>query len=101
MERRVRSMVTSVRARYFVLLALAGLIPAQWHADLRAQEASQNPCRRPSVGSTVPEPEDLRSRNGELTVDLRIHNYLASDGSIQYCYTTADGKESPNLRLSP
>jgi FtsP/CotA-like multicopper oxidase with cupredoxin domain len=90
-----------VTARHLVLLALAGLVPAQWHTELSAQQASQNPCHRPSEGSAVPEPEDLRSRNGELTVDLRIHNYLASDGSLHYCYTTADGKESPNLRLNP
>jgi FtsP/CotA-like multicopper oxidase with cupredoxin domain len=90
-----------VTARHFVLLALAGLVPAQWHAELRAQQASQNPCHRPSEGSAVPEPEDLRSRNGELTVDLKIHNYIAGDGSLRYCYTTADGKESPNLRLNP
>lgn len=77
------------------------LIPAQWHAELRAQELPRNTCQRPPTGSAVPEPEDLHSRNGELKVDLTIHNYTEADGSIRYCYTTADGKESPNLRLNP
>lgn len=49
----------------------------------------------------VGEPEDLRSVNGELTVDLTLHNYKEADGSMRYCYITPDGKESPNLRLNP
>jgi FtsP/CotA-like multicopper oxidase with cupredoxin domain len=36
-----------------------------------------------------------------LTVDLTLRNYVEADGSVRYCYTTADGKESPNLRLNP
>lgn len=68
---------------------------------LRAEVLPQDPCRRLSEGSAVPEPEDLRSRNGELTVDLTIHNYIEPGGSARYCYTTADGKEAPNLRLKP
>jgi FtsP/CotA-like multicopper oxidase with cupredoxin domain len=90
------------RAKRLVLLVLAGLISAQWHADLCAQEVTNSTCHRDgSPGSAVPEPEDLRSRNGELKVDLTIRNYVEADGSIRYCYTTADGKESPNLRLNP
>jgi FtsP/CotA-like multicopper oxidase with cupredoxin domain len=57
------------------------------------------PARRP--GSMVGEPEDLRSVNGELKVDLTLHNYKEADGSTRYCYTTPDGKESPTLRLNP
>ncbi len=86
------------RAKRLVPAALAGLLFAQWQADLRAQDHS---CQRLSAGSAIPEPEDLRSRNGELTVDLRIHNDVQADGSIRYCYTTADGSVSPNLRLNP
>src|SRR5579863_7382936 len=84
-----------------LLVAFAGLISGQWHSDLCAKERPHDPCQRPSVGSAIPEPEDLRSRNGELTVDLTIHNYVEADGSSRYCYTTADGKESPNLRHNP
>jgi FtsP/CotA-like multicopper oxidase with cupredoxin domain len=73
---------------------MAGLFFVLWHSGLRA-------CDRPSPGSVVPEPEDLRSQNGQLTVDLTIDNHVEADGSVRYCYTTADGKESPNLRLNP
>src|SRR5580698_967183 len=94
-------METVQKAKRLAFAALAILISAHRHADLRAQEVPHNTCGRFPVGSTVPEPEDLRSQNGELTVDLRIHNYIDVDGSIRYCYTTPDGKESPNLRLNP
>ena len=58
-------------------------------------------CQNFTPGTAVPEPEDLRSKNGELTVDLRIYNYVEANGSVRYCYTTKDGKEAPNLRLNP
>ncbi len=74
---------------------------AQWHAVLRAKEVPANTCPRPSPGSAVTEPEDLRSRNGELKVDLTIHNYADADGSTRYCYTDGNGNQSPNLRLKP
>jgi FtsP/CotA-like multicopper oxidase with cupredoxin domain len=79
------------------LLAMVLLIAA----GLRAQAAPRSPCSRPAVGSVVPEPEDLRSQNGELTVDLTIDEHVEADGSVRYCYTTVDGKPSPNLRLHP
>jgi FtsP/CotA-like multicopper oxidase with cupredoxin domain len=62
---------------------------------------SRNTCPARVPGSVVGEPEDLRSVNGELTVDLTLHNYKEADGSTRYCYVTPDGKESPNLRLNP
>ena len=49
----------------------------------------------------MPEPKDLRSRNGVLKVDLTIHNYPGPNGSTRYCYLAEDGSESPNLRLNP
>jgi len=88
-------------AKTFVFVALTYLISAPWFADLRAQDTARDICHRPAAGSAVPEPQDLRSKNGELTVDLTIHNQIEADGSIRYCYTTADGEESPNLRLHP
>ena len=62
---------------------------------------SRNTCPARAPGGMVREPEDLRSVNGQLTVDLTLHNYKEADGSTRYCYTTPDGKESPNLRLKP
>jgi FtsP/CotA-like multicopper oxidase with cupredoxin domain len=49
----------------------------------------------------VPEPEDLRSHNGVLTLALSIHNDKEKDGSTRYCYLLADGSQSPTLRLKP
>ena len=81
--------------------------------DLRAQnvsagahraaqgQISRNTCPARLPGSTVAEPDDLRSVSGELTVSLTLHNFKEVDGSTRYCYTTPDGKESPNLRLNP
>ncbi len=58
-------------------------------------------CPRPSVGSMVGEPADLRSQDGVLKVDLTIRNEKQADGSIRYCYIDSDGNESPTLRLNP
>ena len=81
--------------------ALVGLTSTFWCAGLRAEQELSDACPRPSAGSAVPEPADLRSQDGELRVDLTIHNYVGADGSARYCYTTPDGSISPNLRLKP
>ncbi|HEY2531871.1 MAG TPA: multicopper oxidase domain-containing protein [Xanthobacteraceae bacterium] len=47
------------------------------------------------------EPQDLRSHDGVLQVDLSIHNQKEPDGSIRYCYVTDDGTASPTLRVNP
>ncbi len=66
-----------------------------------AAAPSRDPCFRPSPGSAVLEPRDLRSRRGVLRLDLTIHNYQEADGSVRYCYLLDDGTESPTLRLHP
>lgn len=63
--------------------------------------SEEDPCSRPTTGSEVSEPKDLRSINGVLDVDLTIRNSMASDGSMHYCYVTRDGSQSPTLRVSP
>jgi FtsP/CotA-like multicopper oxidase with cupredoxin domain len=62
---------------------------------------SKDLCPRPQAGSVVQEPEDLRSHNGVLEVELRINNVAAANGSMLYCYTDAAGHQSPNLRVNP
>jgi FtsP/CotA-like multicopper oxidase with cupredoxin domain len=85
-----------------VLILLASPILGLWQPALYAQNAPpKDICSRPSSGSAVPEPADLRSRNGVLRVDLTIHNFAAADGSTRYCYVDGHGNESPNLRLKP
>ena len=58
-------------------------------------------CPRPPPGSEVPEPQDLRSQNGVLQVDLTVRNERAPDGTTRYCYVLPDGSQSPTLRLHP
>jgi FtsP/CotA-like multicopper oxidase with cupredoxin domain len=67
----------------------------------RAQQMPDVACPRPAQGSEVTEPEDLRSENGVLKVDLTIRNYVEPGGSTRFCYIYGDGMQSPNLRLHP
>src|SRR5580700_5832054 len=43
-------------------------------------DASKQACSRPDVGSAVPEPKDLRSRDGVLKVALTVRNETQADG---------------------
>jgi FtsP/CotA-like multicopper oxidase with cupredoxin domain len=49
----------------------------------------------------VAQPQELHSRDGVLTVDLTLHNEKIPGGSVRYCYLSADGAESPTLRVKP
>jgi FtsP/CotA-like multicopper oxidase with cupredoxin domain len=71
-----------------------------WHVAQCGQVATE-PCLRPSPGSAVAEPEDLRSRNGVLKVDLTAYNAKEQDGSLRYCFIDKNGQESPTLRVKP
>ena len=84
-----------------ILIVLLGLTIGQLHSSLHAQEVPTTSCNRPSPGSAVPEPADLRSKDGVLEVNLTIFNYRDSGGSIRYCYVDDKGDLSPNLRLKP
>jgi len=77
-----------------VFLGVAGL-------PSHAQEASAATCPRPAQASAVPEPEDLRSKDGVLTVDLTVRNFKEASGSTRFCYVYGDGSQSPTLRLNP
>jgi len=68
----------------------------------RAQEPPHtvsDSCPRPAERSAVPEPEDLRSRDGVLKVDLTIRG--DATGAKHYCYIAPDGGEAPTLRVHP
>ena len=69
--------------------------------SLASQSYAQGVCPRPQPGTTVDEPDDLRSQKGVLEVYLTANNEAETDGSARYCYTDAAGHESPNLRVSP
>ncbi|MGB8988408.1 MAG: copper oxidase, partial [Candidatus Sulfotelmatobacter sp.] len=82
-----------------VLLALS-LFLCFAKSFLYAQSAPEA-CPRPAIGSVVTQPEDLRSHNGVLKVELTAHNAKQSDGSTRYCYIDENGAESPTLRVNP
>ena len=82
----------SLLCLFALCLATTRVLPAQ---DL------PDPCPRPAPGAQVPEPEDLRSQDGVLQVELAVHNYKESDGNTRYCYLLPDGSQSPTLRLKP
>ena len=79
------------------LLSWVGPAPAHEAAPQAAHEF----CSRPLPGSPAPEPEDLRSENGVLKVELAVRNEKQADGSMRYCYVLGDGNLSPTLRLKP
>ena len=64
-------------------------------------QSAKTVCPRPAAGSIVEEPDDLRSRDGVLVAELTANNAANADGSIRYCFTDGEGRESPNLRVSP
>jgi FtsP/CotA-like multicopper oxidase with cupredoxin domain len=83
------------------LLIFAILCFACFRAGLCAQSPPSETCARPSPGSIVPEPRDLRSQNGVLKVDLTVRNSSEAGQAARFCYISADGSESPTLRLHP
>src|ERR1700691_3223132 len=58
-------------------------------------------CPRPGPSSAIPEPTDLRSKNGVLIVDFAFRSEVDTHGRTRYCYIYKDETESPNLRLNP
>src|SRR5580658_492339 len=93
---------SGTRLRNFVLIASACLCFSPWHVGIGAQTVTRGSvCPRPSPGSPIAEPQDLRSRNGLLHVDLTLRNEAQPDGSVRYCYMDAHGNQAPTLRVSP
>jgi FtsP/CotA-like multicopper oxidase with cupredoxin domain len=63
--------------------------------------APPNPCVRYAPGSVVQDPEDLFSQDGTLTANLFYNTGTDANGLTLYCFTTADGTESPTLHVNP
>jgi FtsP/CotA-like multicopper oxidase with cupredoxin domain len=82
-----------------MILAFASWVGSSSFAQ--KSQAGLTACQRPEPGSAVREPQDLRSHDGVLQVDLALYNQQEPDGSIRYCYLTPDGSVSPTLRLKP
>jgi FtsP/CotA-like multicopper oxidase with cupredoxin domain len=90
-------MKTASRWRWLLAIAAFACVPV--HAG--AQTVAPDKCPRPTAGSTVAEPQDLRSRNGVLSVELTYHRSADANGGMRYCYISPDGNEAPTLRLKP
>jgi FtsP/CotA-like multicopper oxidase with cupredoxin domain len=58
-------------------------------------------CRQPPPGSVVVEPNEVRSRNGVLELNLTYRNVRGANGQEAYCYQSPDGGRSPTLRVQP
>jgi FtsP/CotA-like multicopper oxidase with cupredoxin domain len=87
-----RTVVGGFRAFTLVLVISAGV---------GAQSAAHEACSRPVPGAVVAQPEDVRSENGVLTVELAFRDEHAADGGVRYCYIAADGAQAPTLRAAP
>jgi FtsP/CotA-like multicopper oxidase with cupredoxin domain len=85
----------------FLIAVFVWFFPSFRLFRAEAQEDPSGPCPRPAPGSEVTEPEDLRSQNGVLKVNLTVHNSKEKDGSTRFCYLLPDGSQSPTLRLHP
>ena len=96
------STTISIIAAACVGLAVSGIIGWLGATGLpNGSQAQYDACTRPEPGSEISEPEELRSHNGVLELDLAIHDQKLPDGTTRYCYVTSDGKLSPTLRLKP
>jgi FtsP/CotA-like multicopper oxidase with cupredoxin domain len=92
-------MIPGIQKLYRLICAI--LCFASFRVGLSAQDSPNHICARPSAGSTVPEPQDLRSQNGVLKVNLTVRNISEPDKPSRSCYLAGDGSESPTLRLHP
>jgi FtsP/CotA-like multicopper oxidase with cupredoxin domain len=83
------------------LLLAAFLVGLCFPQSACGQDTEKEICPRPHAGSILPEPEDLRSENGILKVDLAYTNFRDSNGQMRFCYRDKNGNQAPNLRLHP
>jgi FtsP/CotA-like multicopper oxidase with cupredoxin domain len=93
----------NARALAAVVLGFAvlGFAALPTFAAGHAKQGVQQVCPRPAAGSVVADPEELRSENGLLKLELTYRNFKTADGRAQYCYQYKDGSEAPTLRLQP
>jgi FtsP/CotA-like multicopper oxidase with cupredoxin domain len=84
----------------WVCALTAGDVCAQEPA-LPGQDSPSGGCFRAPEGSVVGEPQDLRSEQGVLRVNLTFRDDRDAQGHVRYCYVTKDGSPAPNLRLDP
>src|SRR5277367_232364 len=80
---------------------LVAIVWAMLAVGTYAQSVAGPACERPTAGSTVEEPADLRSEKGVLRVELMFRSSVDAAGRTNFCYVDKDGRQAPNLRLHP
>ena len=85
----------------FCLMASLFFFQTASLAEVKAETKLDDVCFRGDLGSAVPEPADLRSKDGELRVELAYHRSVDSQGITRYCYIDKAGNQSPTLRVKP
>lgn len=58
-------------------------------------------CSRPSSGSTVQSPAEVRAVNGRLQAAFSFRSGVDDHGLTRYCYKDERDMEAPTLRVSP
>jgi FtsP/CotA-like multicopper oxidase with cupredoxin domain len=101
MPRNARRSHYRLPAQLCILLGLVVLVLAESPASAQLRATPHNPCPRLSAGSNVPDPPDLFSKNGVLSVNLSYNTTTDSDGRQLFCFTTPDGLEQPTLHVYP
>jgi FtsP/CotA-like multicopper oxidase with cupredoxin domain len=82
-------------------IALTTALMAYATLGFAQSQAPAPACSRPTAGSTVGQPEDLRAHNGVLKVELTYRKSVDANGATHYCYLAPDGGEAPTLRVKP
>lgn len=76
---------------------LLGLLPL----GVSNSSGDDGVCVRGMSGGTVTSPAELRSSGGQLRAGFMLKNDVDDSGLTRYCYISANGAESPTLRVSP
>ena len=84
----------SVCAPAVLLAACLFAVPA-W------AQSQGDACPRPSPGSVVQPPPELRSQNGRLEVTLNFRIAANAQGLARFCYVSDRAQQAPTLRLYP
>jgi FtsP/CotA-like multicopper oxidase with cupredoxin domain len=90
-----------IKMRFLRMGTFANLITFLFPLLALAQVNSHETCQRPAIGSVVTEPEDLRSENGILKMELTVRSSVDAAGHVRYCYLAKDGSQAPNVRVKP
>ncbi|HEY6328924.1 MAG TPA: multicopper oxidase domain-containing protein [Blastocatellia bacterium] len=76
-------------------------VAAQICAYGQGTSSPGNPCPRFAPGSTITEPEDIFSQDGQVTVNFSYFTFTDSNGLVRFCFINSDSAQSPTLHVHP